>query len=171
MSSSKSLQILRFAQWLEDAETLGFAAKNCISDDRKDALTHAMSDNPVAVSALAVLEVLRNPTSRVCTTQLKRVDAVIVIEQRTRILKEVVKTQLLRMAKQTARAREQLRVTLAELDKLSPDITLSADFAAIHNRNVLELSDDKRLRAQAAGFFRSYFNGGYACFKRWAEVA
>lgn len=173
MSSSKSLQILRFAAWLEDLESLNLAVQRCVSDDRKDALTHAMPDNPVTVAALALLEVLRHPVRRVCTAQLKRVDGIAVIEHRTLILKHIVKTQLLRAAGLTQPAIAQLRVTLAEMDRLSPDVTLSPDFAAIHHRNVLELADDSIAGARAASseFFRSYFRGGYACFKAWAERA
>ncbi|MCC7509150.1 MAG: hypothetical protein IT464_07220 [Planctomycetes bacterium] len=173
MSSSKSLQILRFAAWLEDLETLELAVKRCVSNDRKDALTHAMPDNPVSVSALALLHVLKQPTRNVCTAQLKLVDGIAVIEQRTRILKEIVKTQLLRAARLTQRARAQLRLTLAQVELLPTDITLSPDFAAIHHRNVIELADDSMAgaRARAVEFFSSYFHGGYACFKRWAELA
>jgi hypothetical protein len=173
MSSSKSLQILRFATWLEDTPTLKLAVQRCISGDRKDSLTHAMPDNAIAVSALALLEVLQRPGPKACHAQVKRVNELHVREHRTQILKEIVKTQLLRVAGQPDAARTQLRLTLAELDKLAPDITLSPDFAAIHHRNALELADQSLAgaRAKAAEFFTTYFRGGYACFKEWAERA
>ncbi|MBK9974046.1 MAG: helix-turn-helix transcriptional regulator [Planctomycetes bacterium] len=173
MSSSKSLLILRFAIWLEDGQALTLAVRRCISSDRKDALTHAMADNAISVSAMALLEVLKQPSRKVCTAQLKRVDALGVPEHRTRVLRQIVKTQLLRVARLTQPAREQLRLALTELERVSSDITLPPDYLAVHHRNVLELADDSMssARSRANGFFSSYFHGGYACFKRWADLA
>jgi len=169
-SSSKSMQIVRFAAWLEELEPLKLAIKHCISDSPQDAKTHVMKDHYVAVNALTLLEVLQRPVRKNVLAQIKRVEALPVREPRNRVLIEVVKTQLLRAARLKEEARAQWSRAQAEIEKLSTDITLSPDFAAIHYRNALELAPTQAALANARDFFRAHFQGGYACFKKWAEA-
>lgn len=171
-ASSKSLQILRFAAWEEEPEALKLAVKNCISASPKDALTHVLPTHPIAINALTLLEVQQNPARKNVQAQVKRVEAIEVREGRNQVLKEVVKTQLWRAAGLKEQALEQFRAAQAEIGKLSLDITLSPDFIAIHHRNALELlPPGDKSREAARDFFRSHFTGGYACFKKWAQVA
>lgn len=169
-SSSKSMQIVRFAAWLEELEPLKLAVKHCISASPQDARTHVMADHYVAVNAMTLLEVLLSPKRKNVLTQIKRVEALPVREPRNRVLIEVVKTQLLRAACFKEEARAQWSFAQTEIEKLSPDITLSPDFAAIHHRNALELAPTEAALARARDFFRTHFQGGYACFKKWAEA-
>ncbi len=170
-ASSKALQILRFAAWQEELEPLKMAVKHCISTSPHDAKSHVMADHAVAVNALTLLEVMQKPSRKTCLAQIKRVEALPAREQRHRVLKEVLKTQLLRAAGLEDEAREQLPLAQAEISRLSPEITLSADFVAIHHRNALELAGPgSKLRESANEFFARHFRGGYACFKKWAEL-
>lgn len=170
-ASSKALQILRFAAWQEELEPLKLAVKHCVSSAPQDAKTHVTADHPVAVNALTLLEVMLKPSRKTALAQIKRVDALPVREPRHRVLKEVLKTQLLRVAGLKEEAGEQLKLAQAEIAKLSPEITLSADFVAIHHHNALELAEPaSKMRIEAGAFFKRHFAGGYACFKKWAEL-
>ncbi|MCC6465610.1 MAG: helix-turn-helix transcriptional regulator [Planctomycetes bacterium] len=171
-SMHRSTVILRFAAWLEDADALRVAARQCISPDHAARQTHLLPDSPPALHAAALLDVLADKSH--LKQAEKRLEAVQVRDGRQRFFKAAVRTQLRRLAGGRS-ALEALKEADAELLALPPGVTVLPDFAAVHYRNLRELGErDPLLQprlAAAREFFRSHYARGFACFKSWAEKA